>query len=265
MPVVVTGAAGFIGGMLTSALSADGEQVVAVDRRPLPVRPAGVTELRADLLDRDPAVDAALREADAVFHLAGWSGRSETESTADLRWYRDNVLTAALVLATVPAGTPLVVTSAASVYGGGDGPSREDDPVHPLSGHARSKVEVERLCARRFVAGGAVTVARPFTVAGEGQRPDMAIAGWIEAVRTGAPVTLVGSPWRTRDVTDVRDVVRSLRAMAERGVVGLLNIGTGAPRTLADLVTAVCRAVGAPPELALLPDRADEPAATQAD
>lgn len=265
MPVVVTGAAGFIGGMLISALAADGERVVAIDRQPLPVCHPGVTVLHADLLDRDPAACDALAEADLVFHLAGWSGRRETDARPAARWYRDNVLATRVVLAAVPSRTPVVVTSSAAVYGRAGRPSREDDPVRPLGGYGRSKVEVERLCAQRFVTGGTVSVARPFTVVGEGQRPDMAIAGWIEAVRTGAPVRLVGSPWHTRDIVDVRDVIRSLRAMATHGVVGLLNIGSGAPRTLADMVAAVCRAVGAPPELVILPDRPDEPDATHAD
>ena len=266
MPVVVTGAAGFIGGMLISALAADGERVVAVDRRPIPVCPPGVTVLRADLLDRDPTVDDALRAADVVYHLAGSPGIRPAGPRAEYHRYRDNVLATRVVLAMVPPSTPLVVTSSAAVYGGyTDHASREEDQVRPLDGHGRSKVEVERLCAERFAAGGTVAVARPFTVAGEGQRPDMAIARWIEAVRTGAPVRVFGSPWHSRDVTDVRDVVRSLRAITERGVVGLLNIGSGAPRTLADVVTAVCQAVGAPPELEILPARPDEPVVTQAD
>ena len=124
---------------------------------------------------------------------------------------------------------------------------------------------VESLCAARHAAGGAVAVVRPFTVAGEGQRPDMALARWIAAVRTGRPVRVLGSPARTRDVTDVTDVVRALRLVAERGVTGPLNIGTGRPRTLAELAGAVGRALGAPVELLVRPAAAVEPVATWAD
>src|SRR5918994_165350 len=151
-------------------------------------------------------------------------------------------------LAGVPRGTPLVVTSSSSVYGGAAGrPSHEDDPLRPLGGYARSKAAVERLCARRLAAGGLVTVARPFTVAGEGQRPDMALARWIAAVRARRPVPVLCSPGRTRDVTDVRDVVRALRLAAERRVAGPLNVGTGRPRTLAELAAAVNPGPAAPP------------------
>ena len=114
-------------------------------------------------------------------------------------------------------------------------------------------------------AGRRGAVLRPFTVAGEGQRPDMALARWIAAVRAGRPIGILGSAARTRDVTDVRDLVRALRAAAERGVTGPLNVGTGRPRTLAELAAAVCRALGTPAELVVRPAAAVEPAATWAD
>ncbi|MFL6129504.1 MAG: NAD-dependent epimerase/dehydratase family protein [Mycobacteriales bacterium] len=276
MAVVVTGAAGFLGRALVAALAADGVPVVAVDRRPgagwsadlppadHPGRGSGaVTALRADLLAGDPAVQAALREADAVFHLAGRPGVRDTGPAAEAARVRDNVAATAAVLAAVPPATPLVVTSSSSVYGGAAGrPSREADPLRPLGGYARSKAAVEALCAAR---GGAVTVLRPFTVAGEGQRPDMALARWIAAARAGRPLRVLGSPARTRDVTDVRDLVRALRLAAERDVRGVLNVGTGRPRTLAELAAAVCRALGAPAELVLEPAVAVEPAASWAD
>lgn len=263
MAVVVTGAAGFLGRALVAALAADGIRVLAVDRRP---GPPGVPALRTDLLDRDPAVEAALHAADAVFHLAGRPGVRESGPAAEAARLRDNVAATAAVLAAVPAGTPLVVTSSSSVYGGAAGrPSREDDPLRPRGGYARSKATVERLCAARLAAGGRVVVLRPFTVAGERQRPDMALARWIDAVRAGRPLRVLGSPARTRDVTDVRDVVRALRLAAERDVGGVLNVGTGRPRTLAELAGAVCRALGTPAELEVRPAAAAEPAATWAD
>src|SRR5829696_644051 len=159
MAVVVTGAAGFLGRALVAGLVEDGLAVAAVDRRPPPEGP-GVCPLRADLLDRDPAVECALREADAVFHLAGRPGVRDTGPAAEAARLRDNVAATAAVLAAVPAGTPLVVTSSSSVYGDAAGrPSREDDPLRPLGGYARSKAAVERLCAAR----GGVAVLRPFT------------------------------------------------------------------------------------------------------
>jgi nucleoside-diphosphate-sugar epimerase len=229
----------------------------------VPAATALVTALQADLLAGDEAVRAALRRADVVFHLAGRPGVRETGPAAEAARLRDNVAATAAVLAAVPRGTPLVVTSSSSVYGGAAGrPSREGDPLRPRGGYARSKAAVEALCAAR---GGAVSVLRPFTVAGEGQRPDMALARWIAAARPGRPLRVLGSPARSRDVTDVRDAVRALRLAAEREVRGVLNVGTGRPHTLAELVAAVGRALGVPAEPEVWPAAAVEPAATWAD
>ena len=263
MAVVVTGAAGFLGRALVAALAADGIRVIAIDRHPTTSSDLRVTVLQGDLVDRDPVVESALRAADAVFHLAGRPGVRETGPAAEAARQRDNVAATAAVLAAVPPGMPLVVTSSSSVYGGAAGhPSAEHDLLRPRGGYARSKAAVEALCAAR---GGAVAVLRPFTVAGEGQRPDMALARWIAAVRAGRPLRVLGSPARTRDVTDIRDAVRALRLAAEREVRGVLNVGTGRPRTLAELAAAVCRALGRPAELVVEPANVVEPAATWAD
>ncbi len=244
MTAVVTGAAGFIGRHLVHALLDAGERVIGIDREPQEPR-TGLTILTADLLDRDELVHAALASADVVFHLAGCPGVRDNRPDVRQRRHRDNVLATAAVLTAVPLATPLVVTSSSSVYGGArDGrPSAETDPVRPRGGYAESKVVVERLCHTRLRAGGVVAIARPFTVAGEGQRPDMALAQWIAAARAGRPLRILGSPDRTRDVTDVRDCVRALIALAEREVRGVVNIGTGVGHTLRALVAAVAAAL----------------------
>jgi nucleoside-diphosphate-sugar epimerase len=71
----------------------------------------------------------------------------------------------------------------------------------------------------------------------------MAVARWLAAARSGRPLRLFGSPTRTRDVTDVRQVVEGLLRMADRGVRGPVNLGTGRAHRLADIAAAVCSAV----------------------
>jgi nucleoside-diphosphate-sugar epimerase len=241
---VVTGAAGFLGRTLVSALSTADERVIGIDREPQAAQP-GVHMITADLLGGDPSVLAALADADAVFHLAGCPGvRDETPGIA-VRRYRDNVLATAFVTAAVPRRTPLVVTSSSSVYGGSrhGRPSREGDRLRPQGGYAESKLLVERICDSRIEAGGMATVVRPFTVAGEGQRPDMALARWIAAARAGRALVVFGSRSRSRDVTDVRQVADALIALAARGHRGPVNIGTGTGHSLAAMVAAIGEAL----------------------
>lgn len=244
MAVVVTGAAGFIGRTLVRALAHRGD-VVAVDRLAAGV-PAGVVAVTADLLDGDPEVRSALAAADIVFHLAGCPDVRDPRPDAEHRRQRDNVLATAAVMATVPPSARLVVTSSSSVYGGtrSGRPSAEAALLRPRGGYARSKQLVERLCLGRAEAGGRVTVVRPFTVAGACQRPSMALARWIDAAQEGRPLLLYGSPERSRDITDVDDVVRALIDLADADADGIVNVGTGAGHSLAELAAAVGRAVG---------------------
>jgi nucleoside-diphosphate-sugar epimerase len=266
--VVVTGSAGFVGRALVAELVSRGRPVVGVDRNPT-VGGSSHLVLTGDLLDRDEMVDAALDTAQAVVHLAGCPGVRDVAPDVEHRRRRDNVAATARVLAAVPAHVPVVVASSSSVYGGSRGrPSREGDPLSPRGGYARSKVDVERLCAGRAAAGGRVTVVRPFTVVGEGQRPDMAVSRWLDAAESGLPLPVYGTLDRTRDLTDVRDVARVLATLVEPGrapTTGVLNIGTGRPHTLAELVDAVAAATGTSVRTALTPAAAVEPADTWAD
>lgn len=263
MTVVVTGAAGFVGSAVVRELRRGGQACLGIDRRP---GPDGSTDLVGDLLAGDPAIEAALRDADGVLHLAARAGVRDREPGVEAARRRDNVHATARVLALVPAHRPVVVSSSSSVYGGAHGrPCHEDDPLTPRGGYARSKVAVEGLCSERAAAGGQVTVARPFTVIGEGQRPDMALSRWAAQARAGRPLLVLGSLLRTRDVTDVRTVAAVLIGLLELGGRRTVNVGSGRPRTLAELVDAVAAAVGTPVDVVVRPAGAEEPPDTHAD
>jgi nucleoside-diphosphate-sugar epimerase len=264
MAVVVTGANGFVGTAVLAQLLGGGERVIAVDRVPAPRRP-GVRAVCAELTNDDPEVLAALRAADAVIHLAGCPGVRDHRPDVAARRQRDNVDATRSVLAGTPEHVPLVVVSSSSVYGGArfGRASREDDPVRPVGGYAESKVRAEWVCARRLDAGAPIVVARPFTAVGEGQRPDMALSRWISAARAARPLRVLGGVERTRDFTDVREAARALTALV--GAHGIVNVGTGRPRTLSEAIEAVASAVGVDPVVEVVPAAAEEVPDTWAD
>jgi nucleoside-diphosphate-sugar epimerase len=96
----------------------------------------------------------------------------------------------------------LVFASSSSVYGPTDGaPSRESDPLVPLSPYGVSKLAAERLClayASRPVAVTSVVALRYFTVYGPRQRPDMALSRIMRAA-----LSLYGTAEQRRDFTDI--------------------------------------------------------------
>ncbi len=268
---VVTGSAGFIGAHLVEALAARGASVTGIDRRTMPPRAPG-RHLCLDLVD--PGTDTLLRDVlgdtDLVFHLAARPGVRGSGPDIELVRRRDNVDATRTVLAYTPRDVPVVVTSSSSVYGGArtvDGilrPSHESDPLRPLGGYACSKVVVEQLCAGRADAGGVVTVVRPFSVVGECQRSDMAITRWLRAAVAGAPVQILGSPDRSRDFTDVADVVQALVVLGMRGETTTVNVGTGLSHSLSEVVRAIGDAVGRDLAIEVVPAGAEEPHATRA-
>ncbi|MBW3620584.1 MAG: NAD(P)-dependent oxidoreductase [Actinobacteria bacterium] len=266
MAVVVTGAAGFIGRSVVATLRARGYAVVGIDRRPWD-EADGERSIVAELHLPDGGVDDALASADAVLHLAGCPGVRDVTADVGFRRYRDNVLAGERVLSATPATTPVVVTSSSSVYGGSiDGRAcREEDVLAPRGGYARSKAALEERCAARRAGGGLVGVVRPFTVVGEGQRPDMAIAGWLAAAQAGRPLRVLGSLDRVRDVTDVRDVAEGIVRAAERGLATTVNLGTGHPRSLRELLAAVAGATATDPTVVVTDAGDDEVPATRAD
>lgn len=269
MYVVVTGAAGFIGRHVVARLRAGGVEVVGIDR--LPWLPAdGETPLLADLAEPDPRVCEALAGAAGVIHLAARPGVRDPAADIERRRHRDNVVAGARVLDGTPRDTPVVVASSSSVYGGAGAPERprpcrEDAPLRPRGGYARSKAALEGHCRARARRGGRVGVARPFTVAGEGQRPDMALARWIAALRDGRPAQVLGDVGRRRDVTDVRDVAEGLVRLLEVTGTPVVNLGTGVTHRLDTLVAAVADALGVPPRLRLVPAGPQEVPSTLAD
>lgn len=269
---VVTGSAGFIGSHLVEALDHAGAGVVGLDRL-APAPGAAGTHLQVELTDRSTRslVSKTLAGADVVFHLAGRGGVREGGPSVDAARRRDNPVAAATVVSLTPPDCRLIVSSSSSVYGGARivgahvVPSREGDPLEPRGGYARSKVLVEQLCRSRRDRGGDLTVVRPFTVTGPGQRPDMAVSRWLHAARAGLPLQVLGSMERRRDVTDVRDVARVLVELAGHCGPDVVNVGTGQSVTLADLLEAVLEAVGRPAPIEILPADSMDPPATCAD
>lgn len=282
MSIVVTGASGFLGGAVVPALHDAGHATVGIDRLPAPspmATPlAGISpthHVTCELTEATTDALIALQEADAVIHLAGCPGVRDSAADVDRRRRRDNVEATRAVLNATPLHTPVIVLSSSSVYGGAQPDphhplqhlraSHEDDRLIPRGGYAASKVAAEQVCRQRALAGGHVLVARPFTVLGEGQREDMAVARWAHEARTTGEVTILGSPARTRDFTDVRDVAHALVALLHSGSTRTVNIGTGRGRSLAELAEAVCGAVGVPAHLRSVPAAASEVAHTRAD
>ncbi|MCP3855289.1 MAG: NAD-dependent epimerase/dehydratase family protein [Actinomycetia bacterium] len=253
MRAFITGYKGFVAGHLTTHLLTQGDEVDGTDREDGP-----------DLLDRDGWFDVlADRSPEVVYHLAAQAavGNSWDNPLPTIRANIEgthNVLEAAR-----HAGVErMVVISSSDVYGRvepGDLPLTEDRPPRPVSPYAASKAAAEMLALQAWHGFQLPTVlVRPFNHIGPGQSGDFvasALALRIAAAEAAGEYTItVGDLSARRDFTDVRDVVRAYRLLAQHGTPGgTYHVCSEIDRSIQELVDTLIGQALVPVEL--VPDK----------
>ncbi|MEM0944356.1 MAG: NAD-dependent epimerase [Pseudomonadota bacterium] len=227
-PVLVTGAAGFIGHALADRLLKDGLEVVGFDNLNAYYDPAlkaarlshlqkrpGFRFVEGDLADA-PAVDRLFSQTrpDHVVHLAAQAG--VRYSIDHPRAYAESNLTGFLnILEGCRHGAVrhLIYASSSSVYGGNTKlPFATGDQVdHPVSLYAATK-KANELMAHTYshLYDLPATGLRFFTVYGPWGRPDMAYYKFARAIAVGQPIEIYNHGEMERDFTYIDDVIESL-------------------------------------------------------
>ena len=264
-PILVTGAAGFIGSHLTDHLLAEGHRVVGVDNLCDFYSPKQKQRNVADAMrsDRFELIEADIRDRgridelmqqvrpEAIVHLAAMAGvRPSIEAPA---YYTAVNIdgTVNLLDAAVSCGVgKFLFASSSSVYGNNRKvPFAEDDSVdEPISPYAATKRAGELICHTYWhLHELPVYCLRFFTVFGPRQRPDLAICKFLKRIAAGESIPVYGDGTTSRDYTYVADIVSGVMA-ALRGCdrYGIYNLGGSSPVTLSELISTVERVVGRP-------------------
>jgi nucleoside-diphosphate-sugar epimerase len=177
---------------------------------------------------------------DGIFHLAARAGVRGSWGEAFDAYVRENVLVTQRVFeAAARAGVRVVFASSSSVYGDAERlPTPESVRPQPISPYGVTKLACEQLAdAYLRSAGLDAVVLRYFTVYGPRQRPDMAFARIIAALRDGTPFEVFGSGSQSRDFTFVADAVSATEAAMAHGLTGAVyNVGGGTEASLADVI-----------------------------
>jgi len=219
--VIVTGAAGYIGGQTALLLKDAGHEVYGIDRKELPVH---LREVPNGFLYQDFASDVALawiiaKQPNAIIHCAGTSlvGPSMTDPS---EYYNNNVVKTLRLLDIVKQSMPrcrFVFSSSAATYGEPIMlPVHEVDPAEPVSPYGQSKLMVDMMLEsyhraydldyvsfRYFNACGADPQGR------HGQAPNGThlISRVLESTRDDQEFKLNGVDFATADGTCIRDYV----------------------------------------------------------
>ncbi|MBO0712169.1 MAG: NAD-dependent epimerase/dehydratase family protein [Acetobacteraceae bacterium] len=278
MSILVTGAAGFIGYHVASALARRGEAVVGIDnlndyydvalkraRLERLEALAGFTFHRLDLSDREAVAALVSRYPDigVIVHLAAQAG--VRYSLIDPYAYvQSNVMGHLVILEAARRLNNLrhlVYASSSSVYGANLSlPFAETDRVDaPISLYAATKRADELMShAYGHLFGLPQTGLRFFTVYGPWGRPDMAYYSFAEAIVAGQTITVFDNGRLRRDFTYIDDVVAGVIGCLDRppaaGQPGrLLNIGNHRSETVSSLIELLEAGLGRKAILRSLP------------
>ena len=257
LPVLVTGASGFIGAHLVRALLAAGCRVDAISRRPQTATTPNLRWWQADLA-APGEVERVLAESapEIVFHLASLvTGKRPLELV--LPAFQANLESTVRLLAAAsaaPAGTCRRIVVAGTM----EEPERVSTEP-PGSPYAVAKAAAT-LYARFFYSLYAtpVVMARIFMVYGPGQVDHTKLVPYsiLSALRGEAPRLTSGT--RPVDWIYIDDVVAGLLAAGTlAGIEGeTFDLGSGELVTVRQIVEKICHALGAPPpEIGALVDR----------
>jgi UDP-glucose 4-epimerase len=264
-PVLVTGAAGFIGSNLVARLLEDGRRVIGVDdlstgslgnlAQARSDRHAGRFEFDRLDIRRGGLVPLVERHRpEVIFHLAAQVSvaRSVREPAADADV---NVLGTVAVLEAARAAAVRKVVYASSIATVGDTPEAtlpidetfDGAPISPYGASKRAALTFLRTYeALHGIAWNALTLANVYgphqTATGEGG----VVAVFADRMLAGQPVAIHGDGEQTRDLVFVDDVVHAFVLAADRGRSGRLLIGTGQRTSVATLFRALAAATGYP-------------------
>jgi len=255
MKFLITGGAGFLGVALANALARQGHVVRVLDDvstgDPARLDPA-VHFTRGDVNDI-PKLWSLLHGVDCAYHLA--ARVSVSESVLYPREYNATNVggTVSLIQAVRDAGVRrLVFTSSGAIYGEQpDERVREDAIPNPGSPYAVSKLAAEYYVNTIGALWGIDTVIlRVFNAYGPGQplrasHPPV-VPAVVRQALSGGSIIVHGDGHQQRDFVYVDDVVSALIAAATAPNLNrlIINVGSGIPTSINELVATVGRVIG---------------------
>jgi UDP-glucuronate 4-epimerase len=301
-PVLVTGAAGFIGFHVAARLLSEGRRVVGLDsvnsyydpqlkeaRLQILKRHSNFSFAKLDLTDRS-AINSLFEQHrfPVVVHLAAQAGvrysldHPHAYVDANLEGF-----TSVLEGCRHSGCEHLVFASSSSVYGANTKLpfSVQDNVDHPISLYAASKKANELMAhAYSHLYRIPATGLRFFTVYGPWGRPDMAMFIFARAILAGEPIKLFNSGKMRRDFTYIDDVSQAVVRLLDRPPQGnpdwrgeapdpatssapwrIYNIGNNRPEDLMRVVSILEKEFGRPAVKEMLPMQPGDVEATYAD
>ncbi|WP_075734674.1 UDP-glucose 4-epimerase GalE [Streptomyces acidiscabies] len=277
---LVTGGAGYVGGVVAQHLLEAGHEVTVLDNLSTGFRegvPAGAAFIEGDIRDAGKWLDASY---EAVLHFAASSQVGESVVRPEKYWENNVGGTMALLGAMREAGVrKLVFSSTAATYGEPDVvPIPETAVTKPTNPYGATKLAVDYMITSEANAHGLGAVSlRYFNVAGaygaQGERhdPESHLIPLVLQVAQGRreAISVYGDDYPTPDGTCIRDYIHvadladaHLLALtaAEAGEHLICNLGNGEGFSVRQVIDTVRKVTGHPVPEIVAPRRGGDPA-----
>lgn len=284
MNVLVTGGAGYVGGICAEELIRARHKVVIIDDLSTGHRkavPAGASFIEADIADQAKVRRMIRRHRiDSVMHFAG-ATLVEKSMTEPQYYFQNNVQKGLMLLeALLAEGVKrFIFSSTAAVYGEPvSTPITEDHRIQPINAYGESKMMFERILDWYHRAYGLKCIAlRYFNAAGataqlgEDHRPETHLLPWLldAAMDGGKPFEIFGDDYPTPDGTCIRDFVH-VRDIAQAHILALralpkvrfriYNVGHGQGYSVREVIEVVKKVTGRRLGIRVGPRRPGDPA-----
>tara|TARA_B100001057_G_scaffold495012_1_gene592935 strand:+ start:1080 stop:1991 length:912 start_codon:yes stop_codon:yes gene_type:complete len=250
MKMLVTGGAGFIGSNLVDQLILEANEVHVIDNFSSGKKEncndkAIYHKFDISNVNNIDALKKIFEDVDTIFHCAALA-RVQPSIIDPLKYEINNTLGLMNILkaAADVKVRRLVYSASSSAYGPTENlPSKESDPINPISPYANQKHYGELCCKMFSEVYGIETVSlRYFNVYGERQNLGGAYATvvgiFINQILEGKSLTINGDGSQRRDFTYVKDVVNANILASNSLDVGsgeVINIGSGKNISINDL------------------------------
>lgn len=270
MKIIVTGAAGFIGGQIAGWLTQQGHDIIWVDKRPPddPTRPYQHAQILTSYLAKKAS---EYHDVDAIVHMGactntlygtGIGDRQGMEKYDKMYLNETNTdYTKTLWSWCVEHGKKFIYASSAATYGDGGLGFSEDMStlflLKPLNPYGESKHEFDLWAIKE----AATKQAPPswaglkfFNVYGRNEATKGKMASMVyqlfHQAKGPGKVRLFKDGEQKRDFVWVGDILKIVDFMLFKSKpTGLFNVGTGKARTFNDVAQSIFTAVGRPCEI----------------
>ena len=254
MKYIVTGGAGFIGSNLVDLLIDEGHEIDVIDNFSSGKKENCNEKAKyhnIDISDQSnyDELKKILAKSDGVFHLAALP-RVQESIDNPLHFEKNNTLSTINILKACADMNVkrLVYSASSSAYGNTINlPSKEEDPIDPISPYAMQKYYGEVACRMFANVYGIETVSlRYFNVYGERQSLEGAYAlvmcVFARQRLNNEPMTIRGDGEQRRDFTHVKDIAKAnLLAMTSEkvGAGEVINIGNSDNRSVNQIAAMI--------------------------